>query len=322
MSRQRGVALITVLLVVAVVTVVTAGLIARQQLSIRSTANQLQVRQAWHFAQGGELLAQGMLLRDWRRGQNESPVDHLGEPWAQSLMSFDLDDGGQIRIRIEDASGRFNLNSLLRDEQPNEQAIQQFRRLLLRLNIEAPYAEQLVDWLDNNQDATGAYGAEDNRYLLLAPPYRTADRRLQDVSELRLLGMPVEHFQALAPYVAALPAEVGLNVNTASALVLSTLAEGLSLEAAQNLIAGRGASGYREIGAFLQQPALQGLPLAVETLAVSSEYFQVISEVDFADRRQVLVSQLQRGRDGRVRVLSRDLGQGGLPPSVIKETSE
>lgn len=322
MRRQRGVALITVLLVVAVVTVVTAGMIARQQLSIRSTANQLQVRQAWHYAQGGELLAQSILLRDLRRGQNESPVDHLGEPWAQPLMSFDLEEGGQIRLRIEDATGRFNLNSLVRDEQPNEAAIQQFRRLLLRLNIDAPYAEQLVDWLDSNQDATGAYGAEDNRYLLLNPPYRTADRALQDVSELRLLGMTYAHFQTLAPYVSALPAEVGLNVNTASALLLSTLADGLSVEAAQSLVEARGATGYRELGTFLQQPALQGQAVAVENLTVSSDYFQVISEVDFAERRQVLVSLLQRGRDGRVRVLSRDLGQGGLPSSVIKEASE
>src|SRR5690606_7570020 len=48
-KAQRGVALITVLLVVAIVTVVSAGMIARQQLSIRTTANQLQARQAWHY---------------------------------------------------------------------------------------------------------------------------------------------------------------------------------------------------------------------------------------------------------------------------------
>ena len=58
MKAQRGVALITVLLVVAVVTVVCASMIARQQLSIRATSNQLQARQAWHYALGGEALAQ------------------------------------------------------------------------------------------------------------------------------------------------------------------------------------------------------------------------------------------------------------------------
>ncbi|SUD53920.1 general secretion pathway protein K [Ectopseudomonas oleovorans] len=82
MKRQKGVALITVLLVVAVVTVVCAGLIARQQLSIRSSANQLHVTQAWHYALGGETLAKAMLERDLRHGDPRQPVDHLLEPWA------------------------------------------------------------------------------------------------------------------------------------------------------------------------------------------------------------------------------------------------
>ena len=58
---QNGVALITVLLVVAVVTIVCAGLIIRQQLAIRSSASQLHVRQAWHYALGGERLAEAVL---------------------------------------------------------------------------------------------------------------------------------------------------------------------------------------------------------------------------------------------------------------------
>jgi general secretion pathway protein K len=33
----------------------------------------------------------------------------------------------------------------------------------------------------------------------------------------------------------------------------------------------------------------------------------------------VLVSTLQRSNDGRVRVLARDLGQGGLPLTLNKE---
>ena len=75
MRGQRGVALITVLLVVALVTVVCASLLLRQQLAIRSTGNQLLVRQAQYYAEGGELLASALLRRDLRGEQ----VDHLGE---------------------------------------------------------------------------------------------------------------------------------------------------------------------------------------------------------------------------------------------------
>ena len=243
MRGQRGVALITVLLVVAIVTVICAGMIARQQLSIRGTGNQLQARQAWHYALGGEALAQTLLRRDLQQsgeGTGQPAVDHLLEPWALPQPAYDLDEGqGQVQVRIEDLAGRFNLNSLVQEQQPNAAALAQFRRLLQRLQITEPYAERLVDWIDSDQQPSGEFGAEDNAYLLLEPPYRTAGRRLEDLSELRLLlGMRDEDFQRLAPYVSALPADTPLNINTASAMVLSSLADSLSPSAAESLVIG------------------------------------------------------------------------------------
>jgi len=318
MSRQRGMALITVLLVVAVVTVVSAGIIARQQLSIRSSANQLHVRQAWHYALGGETLAKALLQRDLRQGDPRAPVDHLGEAWAKSRAPFALDEGGALRVQISDPSGRFNLNSLLREGQPNEAAVAQLRRLLLGLQIEAPYAERLLDWLDADDQPTGGYGAEDNQYLLAQPAYRAANRVLADTSELRLLlEMSEADYQRLLPYVSALPADATLNVNTASARVLASLADGLPLSTAQGLVAARGTEGYRDVPSFTAQ--LGGLQVQSQGLAVGSQYFQVISEVSVGDRRQVLRSTLQRATDGQVYVLARDLGQGGMPPAPVEE---
>lgn len=318
MSRQRGMALITVLLVVAVVTVVSAGIIARQQLSIRSSANQLHVRQAWHYALGGETLAKAMLQRDLRQGDPRAPIDHLGEVWAIPRAPFTLDEGGALRVQIIDPSGRFNLNSLLRQGQPNEAAVAQLRRLLLGLQINAPYAERLLDWLDADDQPSGGYGAEDNQYLLAQPAYRAANRELTDVSELRLLlDMTEADYQRLQPYVSALPADALLNVNTASAQVLASLAEGLSLSAAQGLVAARDGEGYRDVPSFLAQ--LNGLQVQSQGLAVGSQYFQVLSEVSVGERRQILRSTLQRASDGQVYVLARDLGQGGMLPVPVEE---
>jgi len=310
MSRQRGVALITVLLVVAIVTVVSAAMVARQQLSIRATSNQLQARQAWHYALGGEALAQAILARDLKGGEpRAAAIDHLLEPWAQPLPAFEIDQG-EILVRIEDLAGRFNLNDLLRDQQPNPAAVEQFRRLLLRLQISAPYAERLLDWIDPDQQPSGELGAEDNAYLGLDPPYRSAGRRLHDLSELRLLlDMREEDFQRLAPYVVALPPNVPLNVNTASAMVLSSLSDNLSLGAAESLVELRRAVPFRNSAAFLAQPALAGTTLQGTALAVGSQFFQATSEVRLGDRRLALVSLLQREQDGSVRVLARNLGQ-------------
>jgi len=310
MSRQRGVALITVLLVVAIVTVVSAAMVARQQLSIRASSNQLQARQVWHYALGGEALAQAILARDLKGGEpGAAAIDHLLEPWAQPLPAFEIDQG-EILVRIEDLAGRFNLNDLLRDQQPNPAAVEQFRRLLLRLQISAPYAERLLDWIDPDQQPSGELGAEDNVYLGLDTPYRSAGRRLHDLSELRLLlDMREEDFQRLAPYVVALPPNVPLNVNTASAMVLSSLGDNLSLGAAESLVELRRAVPFRNSAAFLAQPALAGTTLQGTALAVGSQFFQATSEVRLGDRRLALVSLLQREQDGSVRVLARNLGQ-------------
>jgi len=342
MKAQRGVALITVLLVVAIVTVVCAGMIARQQLSIRGTANQAQARQAWHYGLGGEALAQSILRRDLRTsgpgtgtgietgtgigtetgtGTGQSAVDHLLEPWALPQPAYDLDEGqGQVQIRIEDLAGRFNLNSLVQEQQHNAAALAQFRRLLLRLQITEPYAERLLDWLDSDQQPSGEQGAEDNAYLLLDPPYRTAGSRMEDLSELRLLlDMRDEDFQRLAPYVTALPADTALNVNTASAMVLSSLADSLSLSAAEALVQVRQAGGFRDVASFTAQPALGGVQLEGIRLAVASQYFQATSEVRLADRRMALVSRLRREENGDVRVLQRNLGQ---PPRLPRQTND
>lgn len=323
MSRQRGVALITVLLVVAVVTVVCAGLIARQQLSIRSSANQLHVTQAWQYALGGETLAKAILQRDLRRGDPRQPVDHLGEAWAQP-MTFPLDEGGELRVRILDPSGRFNLNSLVHRGQVDQLALQRFRRLLLRLQIDKPYAERLVDWLDADSEPRGSLGAEDNQYLLAKPPYRTPNRALGDVSELRLLlEMEDADYRRLLPFVTALPGEVLLNVNTASALVLSSLADGLDGNSATALVAARGREGYANLAAFTAQPLLAGMGERIgQGVAVGSNHFEVISEVSLGERRVVLRSLLHRSNDGQVSVLARDLGQGGAVPPPIKEPQQ
>lgn len=323
MRTQRGVALITVLLVVAIVTVVCAGMIARQQLSIRGTANQAQARQAWHYALGGEALAKSILRRDLQasEGTGQPAVDHLLEPWAMPQPAYDLDEGqGQVQVRIEDLAGRFNLNSLVQEQQANAAAVAQFRRLLLRLQITEPYAERLVDWLDSDQQPTGEFGAEDNAYLLLDPPYRTAGSRMEDLSELRLLlGMRDEDFQRMAPHVTVLPPDTPLNINTASAMVLSSLADSLSPSAAESLVKIRQAAPFRDTASFMAQPALGGVQLQGTNIAVTSQFFQVVSEVRLADRRLALVSRMRREENGDVRVLLRNLGQ---PPRMPRPTND
>ena len=181
-------------------------------MSIRNAGNQLAISQAWQYALGGEALGQAVLLRDLKAPgvDPRATIDHPLESWAKPLPVFPI-DGGEIGVAIEDLAGRFNLNSLVQDERRNELAVKRFQRLLLRLKIDEPYAERLVDWLDKDLEPTGEYGAEDNQYLLMQPPYRTAGHEMQDISELRLLlGMTEQNYRRLLPYVAVLPGKVPL----------------------------------------------------------------------------------------------------------------
>ncbi|EMI1673658.1 GspK family T2SS minor pseudopilin variant XcpX [Pseudomonas aeruginosa] len=315
---QNGVALITVLLVVAVVTIVCAGLIIRQQLAIRSSANQLHVRQAWHYALGGERLAEAVLRRDLRQGgeNTREPVDHLGEAWARPMTPFKLDDGGELRVRIEDPSGRFNLNGLVRKRKVKPDSVKQFRRLLATLGMKEEIVQglpdRLADWLDADQNPQGEQGAEDNQYLLEAPAYRAANRSFKDVSELRLLKLSEADYRRLLPFVSALPEDAPLNVNTASVPVLAAMFE-IDPGQAENIVDARGREGFQSKDDFTKHLTQLGSKTGNVSYAVGTRYFQVISEVSLGDRRQVLVSTLQRGKDGKIRVMARDMGQGGLP---------
>lgn len=312
MNGQRGVALITVLLVVALVTVVGAGLIARQQLAIRSSGNLLVHNQAWHYALGGELLAKAILREDLRRGDPRQPLDHPAEPWAQPMKPFPFDEGGTLQLRIEDASGRFNLNALALPDNAGLQAFAQFQRLLRLLDIDQPYAERLRDWLDEDEQVSPG-GAEDNDYLLLEPAYRAANRVLVEPSELRLLlEMNEAHYRRLLPHVTALPLDARLNLNSAGPLVLASLAEGLSPQLAQGLVVAREGQGFASVESFIAQLGAAGQTVVGQPLAVGSQYFRVIGEVELAGRHQVLVSLLRRDADGTLTVLSRDLGQAGI----------
>lgn len=321
MRSQQGVALITVLLVVALVTVICAGLTARQQLAIRATGNQLLARQALHYALGGEALVQGILSRDLREAEGDPriPVDHLGEAWAKPLPLFPVEQG-EIALKVEDLSGRFNLNSLVRNGQVNALAVERFRRLLRLQGIDAPYPERLVDWLDADHEASGSRGGEEGEYLLLNPAYRTSNRDLADASELRLLlEMQEEHYRLLLPYVVALPSGISLNINTANPVVLACLSDSLTPALAETLVEGRGSEGYKDVQSFLSQPALAGSGLTATDLAVGSQYFRAYSEVRQGGRRLRLASTLQREANGQVQVLQRDLG---LPPRLFVGTDD
>jgi general secretion pathway protein K len=289
-GRQRGVALVTALLVVSLATVAAVAMATRLHVDVRRTGNLLHGEQAYAYALAAESWAEVILGRD----ANDSKIDTLAEDWATALPPIAV-EGGFVSGRIEDLQGRFNVNNLVdADGKPSKPDLEYFKRLLGLLDVEPGLATALLDWIDADIDTTFPDGAEDDIYLLETPPYRAANRPLVSTSELRLVkGYSAEIIALLEPYITALPEPTALNVNTASPLLLQALHAELGPTDAEQILEARGEEGFAEQGSFLALDALAGLQLDVD-VDIKSDWFRVLTDVRIGRGQARLESRLHR----------------------------
>jgi general secretion pathway protein K len=286
--RQRGLALVTAVLIVAIVSTLAAYLGLGQQVRLRQAQNLADRAQADAVARAVYQWAAVMLEQDART--EKIARDDLTEEWATALAPIPV-DGGEVQARIADAQGRFNLNNLVRGgTTPSQPDIGVFRRLLQSQGLNPALTEAVVDWLDSDGQVRPA-GAEDIEYLQLDPPYRAANRPFESAEELRLVrGFDAEAVQKLRPYVIALPVATTININTAPAAVLSALFVNLPLSSAEQLVAARAKlpfSQTAELAARAGQAPVEGVQLSVK-----SSYFIVVAETRFgrlARRAEALI---------------------------------
>ena len=317
--RQQGVALITAVLIVALVTAAAVAMASKQQFDIRRTANIFNNDAAYQFALGAEDYARNVLEWDITKGNPD--VDHLGEDWAQ-VVSVPV-EGAMLTGSLQDLQGRFNLNTLVDPDgqKPNHPMVERFKNLLRSLDLDEGIADAVVDWIDeDNTNPTGFGGAEDDYYMLQNPPYRAANGMMVSTSELLLIkGVDYEKYQALAPYVTALPShETKINVNTAPPLVLSAIEIKLTPQDGEALVQTRTDKddAFGSIDDFLGQSEITNLnlqpdeieKLKTKVLDVKSEYFLLTAMAEFDQSTAHLSSLLKRDPNGAVHVLMRSRG--------------
>jgi general secretion pathway protein K len=310
-ARQQGVALITALLVVALAVAAATAMATRMHVDVRRAGNLLHGEQAYAYALSAESWAYVILREDARN----STHDALDEDWATALPPISV-EGGLVSGRITDLQGRFNVNNLVDPAgQPNQNEVDYFKRLLDVLGLDPALSAALLDWIDDDINATFPGGAEDDTYLLLDPPYRAANRPLVSISELLLVqGFTDEVVAALAPHVVALPAATEINVNTATAQVLLALDADLTAPDVETLLAERERAAFTDNASFLAHDALAGLTIAITT-DVSSSWFQVLTDVQVGSGQARVESLLERAA-GKLRVLSRVRSSERLLPHV------
>lgn len=301
--QEKGVALITVMLILALATILAVSMSSRQQLDIHRSANVFNFEQAYQYELGAESWAKQLLIRD----QKDNDTDSFDDDWATVLPLLPI-EGGQLSGQIEDLQSRFNINNLVLDGKPQKLYIERFKRLLRNLSLNEDMSAVIVDWIDSNEQA-GFSGAEDNEYLNSSPAYRTANQAMSDVSELLLIkDVDFESYEKLRPFVCVLKSNTAINVNTASAEVLSSIAKDITLEDAKSLIEDRNKETYKKLENFLKHPLLKQKTVNNEGLSVSSNYFQLNSTVQIERISIEYTTILNRESNGNVRVLKRSRG--------------
>ena len=300
-QRSRGVALLTVMLVVALATTTAVAMASRQQLDIRRTENTLYQGQALMYLYGVETWSQQFLAEDRRNNE----IDHNGEDWAVRLPPLPI-EGGQVQGFIEDLQGRFNLNSLNQPDDSGKLARERFERLLKQLELNTEIMSTIQDWLDADIDPRFPAGAEDDYYLGQDPAYRTANQNMLSPSELLLLkDLDKEIYEKLSPHVNALPEATPININTASLEVLMSLTDDMSKADIEGLIKKREDNAYESVEAFLAEEVFAGKNVSDEGLSVNSDYFLLQAEADIGHLQQTLTSIFVRDDEGRIEVLLR-----------------
>jgi len=220
-SRQRGVALLTAVVLVALATVVATAIAFDTTLAARRGGGGAAYDQAAQIAGGAEALA-AVAISEYRK-QNTATI-HPDQAWARPIGPVEVVPGAVLEANLVDLQGRFNLNNLTRaDGTINPGAVEVFRRLLQHVGVRPDWAPYMADWIDDN-NTPEAGGAEDELYSSQSPPYRAPNRVITTPTEmLALKDFSPEDWQKVAPYVTALPRGVGINLCSASGPLLDAL---------------------------------------------------------------------------------------------------
>ena len=312
--NARGVALVSVLLIVAAASALAYQMAMRHAVDLIRSQRLFDASQARQYALGGEAYARQLLYEDdqdsdkdtllepWRLCGEEAPPEAESETTNDPAAAFDIENG-VLTVCVRDLRARFNLNALA--GRAGEEHLERLRLLLNSVQIDDAVADLWSDWVDADESARPT-GAEDGEYLTRAPPHRAANGPAAHLSEFfAVAALPAEALAALRPHVAALP-HTGLlvNVNTATAEVLAALNETMSLADGQLL-----ADAPREFDT-VQAAVVEVAKLSASSavLGVGSDFFEVQARAEVGDASVVLTAVIHRGKHG-LRTVSRNFGE-------------
>ena len=292
--RQRGAALLTAMIIVALVATLAGSMVWQQWRAIQvEAAERARTQSAWILS-GALDWARLILREDAKNGT----VDHLGEPWAVPLaearlstfLAVDKDNNTEdapdafLSGVITDAMARYNLTNLLDATggiaKPELESLERLCETVgVSKDIASRIAVGLRDAAPPVPPAPGASGP------VHTPP---ADPPLmpQSASQLGWLGIDAESLRALDPYIILIPDTLrfptSVNVNTAPREVLVAVVDKLDLATAERIVQSRQRVPLKGIGDLTAlAPSVPAGNL--NRLTFGSNYFQVRGRLRLGD---------------------------------------
>ncbi|ENX01824.1 hypothetical protein F900_01584 [Acinetobacter modestus] len=311
-SSQRGVALLTILVMVALATILAATIAKRQTNTAENTGYLMRQDQSLLYAKSAEAFFSELLIQD---SDNGSSIDHLQENWAKPMPPFPVEDGS-VSGKLLDESGKFNLNNLVKADgnQVDDSARRWFEKLLQRVGLPAELSQAVIDWQDTNDEVTGAMGAESSYYQGLDPAYLTPNTKFHSIDELKLVrGFEGKNYDLIKPYVTTLPEQTKVNMNTAPALLLASIDPKVDVKAIEQQLKVKETelTHFNNVDDLWKLSAFSGIDEQSKTDAASlldskSNYFTAQIEVVLSERKRQFTSLMMR-KDKQVIVYSRSL---------------
>ena len=256
-QRQRGIAVVTAILVAALVASLAFALTARE----RQWLNQMGNRNDLSAAQANAFAAVDLARLTLRDDMRSSQADHLLEAWTVPVPPIDIDEG-KVGGRLSELQGRFNLFTLQSVGKVDERALAALQRLLAARGLPTAWAEKIAAAMTAQAlqiELQASRTASKTRHKLLP---------IANLAELAALtGIDAAKLAALETLVVILPEASAVNVNFASPEVLMAVTPGLNTTEAEQLVSRRASAYFKSVAEFTA-----ALPERLRTTAVSSAY--------------------------------------------------
>ncbi|KAA0934793.1 type II secretion system minor pseudopilin GspK [Psychrobacter sp. ANT_H59] len=279
-DSQRGVALLTILLLVVSITVVAGAMLASQKIAIRRSGLLFDQNQLLQDIDAGQQLAVTMIRAD----ANLNDTDSTQDIWAKPVPPYTLGTHS-IGIEMRDEASRFNINNLYQNGAVDSNALAVLQRLLTQLNLAPDIAIAVLDYQDTDSEIYQDGGDESTVYNQQSNSSADSDlpnQRLVNIDQLQnVKGINAEVLAVLRPYIIVVPHYLPINMNTASPVILAALIDGATSQQMQTIVDLREKQVFESIDEIWQLPILGSLnekqrKALAPLLAVDSQAFTAL----------------------------------------------